>query len=296
MPANPQVEAYIRKKAAELGIDPEVAVAVSKSEALNVFDPTQPDRGGDEGSSFGPFQLHYKGYSKNMPNAGLGDAFTRDTGLHASDPSTWPQQVDYALATAKRDGWRQWMGAANSGIPRWAGIKERAPADIYGTKGQVPTSMPSQIDPNYRPKRPGQGHSDEGTGPMYPPADMSNWRPARPGQQQSGTVTTPISPPQVEQYGPPMNAADQAAVRPGDTLTADQKKELGWREKLAKLASGWTPPKVALNDTTQSALAMPKAARIDQGEVPLFDPNAINNQRMQLAQAMQKLNTGKLWL
>lgn len=122
MAANPDITNYIRQRAAALGIDPDIAVKVAGSEALNVFDPSKPDGGGDGGSSFGPFQLHYGGMNKAMPNPGLGDEFTRATGLKASDPSTWQQQVDFALNTAKRDGWRQWMGAANSGIDRWQGI------------------------------------------------------------------------------------------------------------------------------------------------------------------------------
>jgi hypothetical protein len=124
MPANPEIEAFIRQEAIKRGIDPNVAVKVARTEALNVFDPSKPDYGGDEGSSFGPFQLHYAGYSKKMPHPGLGDAFTRATGLHASNPSTWREQVQFALDTAAKDGWRQWMGAANNQIPRWAGIKD----------------------------------------------------------------------------------------------------------------------------------------------------------------------------
>ena len=87
-----------------------------------------------------------------------------------------------------------------------------------------------------------------------------------------------------------VRTADQGAA------TVAEVKKQGWREALSKLAAGYKPPPTALNDTNLSALAMPKAARIDQGEVPMFDPNAINQQRNQLALAMQKLNSGKLFL
>jgi hypothetical protein len=122
MAANPEIERYIYDAAVKRGIDPNTALEVARREALNVFDPSRPDLGGDERSSFGPFQLHYAGLSKNMPNAGLGDEFTRVTGLHASDPSTWRQQVDFALDYAKRSGWDPWMGAKAAGITGMMGI------------------------------------------------------------------------------------------------------------------------------------------------------------------------------
>lgn len=113
---------YISKAAIARGIDPEVALRVAKAEALNVFDPSQADRGGDDGSSFGPFQLHYKGLSRLMPNAGLGDEFTRVTGLDARDPNTWKEQVDFSLDWAKRAGWKPWMGAKRVGVGDFQGI------------------------------------------------------------------------------------------------------------------------------------------------------------------------------
>lgn len=137
MPANPEVEAYIRRRAPFYKIDPDTAVRVAMTEALNVFDPNQPDLGGDDRSSFGPFQLHYGGVSDKMPSAGLGDEFTRVTGLDARDPSTWPQQVDFALSVASKDGWRQWYGARDNGIPRWAGIHEPGVAAATAGAGDV---------------------------------------------------------------------------------------------------------------------------------------------------------------
>jgi hypothetical protein len=126
MAANQEVSAYIRQAAINRGLNPDVALRVAAAEALNVFDPSKPDLGGDERSSFGPFQLHYKGLSRSMPNAGLGDEFTAATGLHASDPSTWKQQVDFALDQAKKGGWSPWMGAQAAGIGQWQGIKDGA--------------------------------------------------------------------------------------------------------------------------------------------------------------------------
>jgi hypothetical protein len=127
MPANPAVVAYIRDAATRRGIDPEVALRVAGAEALNVFDPNKPDLGGDDHSSFGMFQLHYGGLSRKMPNPGLGDEFTRATGLDARDPSTWRQQVDFSLDWAKRHGWGSWMGAKAAGVSDFAGISGAEP-------------------------------------------------------------------------------------------------------------------------------------------------------------------------
>lgn len=141
MAANPEIERYIYDAAVKRGISPEVAVEVSRREALNVFDPNQPDLGGDDRSSFGPFQLHYGGRSKSMPNAGLGDEFTAKTGLDASDPKTWKQQVDFSLDYAKNHGWGSWMGAKAAGITGMAGIDGRPATGMVASANQA--SAPS---------------------------------------------------------------------------------------------------------------------------------------------------------
>jgi len=125
MAAHPEVLAYLRQAAIARHIDPDIAVRAFGHEALNVFDPNQPDRGGDHGSSFGPAQLHYGGLSKVEPNPGLGDAFTKATGLDARDPSTWPQQIDFALDHVTKNGWGAWMGAKAEGITGMMGVNGR---------------------------------------------------------------------------------------------------------------------------------------------------------------------------
>lgn len=94
----------IREAAVKYGIDPSVAMRVAGSEGLNSYV-------GDSGSSFGPFQLHYGGMaSGGNAVSGLGDEFTAQTGLHASDPNTVPQQIDFALKHASQNGWGAWHG------------------------------------------------------------------------------------------------------------------------------------------------------------------------------------------
>lgn len=89
------VENYIRQGALRRGIDPNIAATVFRGESS--FNPAAR---GDNNTSFGPTQLHYGG--------GLGDVFTQQTGLHASDPSTWRQQVDFSLDQARQGGWGPW--------------------------------------------------------------------------------------------------------------------------------------------------------------------------------------------
>lgn len=257
MAAHPAVADYIRQAAIARGIDPGYALKVASSEALNVFDPSKPDLGGDERSSFGPFQLHYAGLSRNMPHAGLGDAFTQKTGLHASDPSTWKQQVDFALDTAKQDGWRQWMGAANTGIPRWAGIRDggqataqqqpAAPAVTDGPKGQEVYTPPNQyaLPPNHPP------NPTVGTGGFVAP----------------GADATPVP-------AAPENWLQSFAKNVG---------RLGMTGGIGNIAPN------------RGGAPQPQAARIDQGDVPTIDPQANDAQRQQLAMVMARLNSGRLF-
>lgn len=132
-----EIEQYIRQGAIARGMDPDIAVRVANHEGLQAFDPSKPDLGGDEGSSFGPFQLHYAGMSKSMPHAGLGDEFTQATGLRANDPSTWKQQVDFSLDHAAKNGWGAWMGAKAAGVGEFDGING---AKATGVSAYTPSS------------------------------------------------------------------------------------------------------------------------------------------------------------
>lgn len=124
-------EAYIRQSAAANGVDPDIAVAVARSEGLGSYI-------GDAGSSYGPFQLHYGGIAGGG-NAvpGLGDDFTRDTGLDARDPSTVRAQIDYVMGYVRRRGWGAFHGAARSGIGNWQGIQRTRPPSPIGAGGSA---------------------------------------------------------------------------------------------------------------------------------------------------------------
>ena len=112
-------EAYIRSTAAQLGIDPNVAAAVARSEGLGSSGV------GDRGSSFGDFQLHVGGIaSGGNAGTGVGDEFSRQTGLDPSDPANWKAMDLFALQWAKTHGWgawHGWRGSSFAGIGAGAG-------------------------------------------------------------------------------------------------------------------------------------------------------------------------------
>lgn len=117
VPSGKDMESLIRSRAAAKGIDPDTAVRVARTEGLGA------DYAGDAGSSFGPFQLHYGGIAKGGNSVpGLGEEFTKATGLHASDPRTVPAQVDFALDYARSHGWSPWHGWKGD---EWEGITPR---------------------------------------------------------------------------------------------------------------------------------------------------------------------------
>lgn len=112
-PTDQEIDSYITTRASLYGINPVTALRVRHAEM-----PTLSKWVGDQGTSFGPFQLHV--------NKGLGDEFQRTTGLNVTDPSTWHQQVDFALQSASQQGWTPFHAAANIGIATWEGISQGA--------------------------------------------------------------------------------------------------------------------------------------------------------------------------
>jgi hypothetical protein len=105
-------EAYIRQMAAQIGMDPDTAMRVARSEGFKDFS-------GDSGTSFGAFQLHV---TPNGRGHAVGDQFRHDTGLDPSDPANERQVIDYALQWARKHGWGDFHGAARTGIGQWQGV------------------------------------------------------------------------------------------------------------------------------------------------------------------------------
>jgi hypothetical protein len=144
------VKDYVTQSAEARGIDPKVALNFVQGESSG-----NTGAKGDDGSSFGLFQLHYGGVSSvpALSHPGLGDAFTAATGLDARDASTWKQQVDFALDRARVGGWGDWANTQKKyGYDRFAGIDRNAPtktakadtsATATATKKPPPAMSPS---------------------------------------------------------------------------------------------------------------------------------------------------------
>ena len=106
-------EAFIRATAAQAGIDPDIAMAVAKSEGFNKFS-------GDNNTSFGAFQLHVTPGGRGHA---VGDEFRKSSGLDPSDQANERQGISYALQWVRTHGWGDFHGAANSGIGPQQGIR-----------------------------------------------------------------------------------------------------------------------------------------------------------------------------
>lgn len=120
LPSAAEREQFIRAYAASIGIDPDVAVKVARSEGLKdgVWQATgQLDYGREQ--SYGDFQLH------NAPaghRGGLGNEFYKTTGLNPADQANWQAMDKFALDQARKGGWGPWMGAKKVGVTGYEGI------------------------------------------------------------------------------------------------------------------------------------------------------------------------------
>jgi hypothetical protein len=147
LPSAREREAFIRREAIKLGIDPDVAVRVARSEGLqegtwqsNVINPK-----GRRETSYGDFQM--------LTGGGLGDEFERTSGLQAEDPANWQELNRFALNQAKEGGWSPWYGAQGQGITGMMGISEGRDHPAMGDAPYNP--RPQGMDKgNVMPKKP----------------------------------------------------------------------------------------------------------------------------------------------
>ena len=109
-------EARIRSIAAALKMDPDIAMSVARSEGFGGFKSSIPGE-----QSFGDFQLHVTPGGRGHA---VGDQFQKETGLDPSDPANEAAMDKFALNWAKRHGWGDFHGAANTGIGRFDGIND----------------------------------------------------------------------------------------------------------------------------------------------------------------------------
>ncbi len=223
----PEIEGYIREQATARGIDPNYAVSVYHGEGLSGYV-------GDKslGGSYGPYQLYMGG--------GLGNRFAKQTGLDPRDPSTWQQQVDYALDTAANEGWGAWNGrpggrggATRTGL---AGARAIGVSGYGGTGTLYGGAMPN---PNMRP-----GRTTD----------------ARGGQMSSDQFLTAIGP-QPRPTGP-----NDYLVPPGqdiDALTYANEPAASPTNAVFRLPGANTPPPVSPAATPSIAGGTPYTVQSD---------------------------------
>ena len=148
------VDDYTRSVATKWGIDPDVASKILAQES-SYGQAWGGDKGPDrKPTSFGPFQLHFAPDGRAM-----GDDFRRDTGKDPRDPSTWKDQIDYAMKRAAMGGWAPWTTTMNKlGLNQWSGITTNR--RFAGKLGKDPTPgvrsadampVPAQLPPSSQP-------------------------------------------------------------------------------------------------------------------------------------------------
>jgi hypothetical protein len=185
---------------------------------------------------------------------GLGNQFQKETGLDPSDPKNEKATIDYALKTAAKTGWGPWHGAKNTGIGEYEGI----------SGGAAQTAS---------------------TGTEPAPADTAI----------KGTNTSTVTP-DVTPDG--LQAASGPAT--GDWL--DKLKDprgnasQGLSEAISGLGQAITGSGKGLYNVAPAQIAPVPVAPTPPppNVVPMVDPRMANNQRQQLALAMQRLNAGRL--
>lgn len=176
------------------------------------------------------------------------------------------------------------------GGPQMKDVQNKAPASgAATTQSQSAGTAPAIYGQQPVVHAPSVGSPEEAsahsTAPLVTTAPKPEYPMISPETPKQGPVTPPGMGPGA--YPPQPMLADK------DPYTGLDKH--GWRNALAHLAGGYKMPDMAKNDTNLASLAMPPAARIDTPEIPTFDPNQINMQRQNLAMAMQRLNTGRIW-
>ena len=117
---------YVRKGMIARGNDPNIALKVWTGEGLSpgVWQSNVRTAKGRE-PSFGPFQMLVGGGDTGYPE-GMGNAFTRATGLDPRDPKNVYAMADYAMNHASKKGYGEWYAARDQGIGPMAGIGANA--------------------------------------------------------------------------------------------------------------------------------------------------------------------------
>jgi hypothetical protein len=190
---------------------------------------------------------------------GLGNQFQKETGLDPSDPKNEKATIDYALKTAAKVGWGPWHGAKNTGIGQYEGISGAGTQTQTASTGTEPASADAAIK--------GTRTSTE-TPDVVPAASAA----------ASGGATGDFLSKLQDQKGAAATGLGEAISGLGQAVAGTGLNKGLYATAPARVAPVPVAPTPA-----------PPAV------VPTVDPRAAENQRQQLAMAIQRLNSGRLY-
>lgn len=217
---------------------------------------------------------------------GLSDPFRRGqgpaprsqaAGLGATENSIGPFQLyisgtgaglgDRAMA-AGVDPSKNWQGGIDFALDE---VARKGWGQWYGAKSQGITGM---MGVNGTP------------GPKAGEVSVADYRAGNANGQPVFVGSAPVTPVQEDAPAAPMVADATPAANDKSTL----------RKKLAKAVAGYKMPSIAKSNLNIEAMKSTPGARVDSPDIAPIDPNQMAQQRQDLALAMQRLNSGKLWL
>jgi hypothetical protein len=243
------VTAYLAQAAQQRGIDPRVATAMLGGESGYGTAYV-----GDQGSSFGPLQLHYGNIAPGvLSHPGLGDAFTAATGLDARDPATWQQQINFALDQAKTGGWSPWATTRDKlGFSNFTGIGSGAaasPSAYAGPSAAATAPAPAAIS---------AASPATGAPPTWAQVQADNAA----GMQTINSTPTPVAPSVGTMSGRPPPPADHFGQLNAAMQGQANRSEWGMRGTESANAAPASPAP-SQGDLSQLATAMqPWASKV----------------------------------
>lgn len=188
---------------------------------------------------------------------GLGNEFQKATGLDPLDPKNEKATIDFALKHASQNGWGPWYGAAKVGVGQFDGIGTSPASTAIATASPL-------LDP--------AANTESGTAP---PSDA-------PAVASASTTT------------------------PGDDTTTSDEKTKDKKKKdygdiagdavsdIGKLYAEGPVAKNAARASSPANIAAPSTPTAP-GPIPMTDARLAEAQRQQLALAMQRLNSRRLY-
>lgn len=196
-------------------------------------------------------------------------------------------------------GWAQWTGPRRRQFEQWAQNQRLDPASDeanYGFLRHELTASPESAVVTAIKSAPdaetaGRIFTDQFLRPGIPAyASRSKWT-----QRAAGAIGGPVEA-AGGGAGSEAGAGAQTAPAASPVATAATAATTPWWQTMAKSIgqagakglAGYQAPAIGIKP-------LQEAARIDQGEVANFDPQTADLRRQQLAMAMQRLNSGRLF-